>query len=133
MQILDIIHLHGSIIDDVTYSNISRINFKEHMTTLNNNTRLNKSDVVAGIAEKTGFTKVDSERALDALIDIIKEALQQRREIRLLGFGSFYVSKRNATMARNPRTGEEIKVPETFIPKFRAGKQLKETTVNCVK
>ena len=88
--------------------------------------KINKSDIVSEIAGKTGLTKTDSEKAINAFVAFIEESLKARKEVRLLGFGTFYVSKRNATVARNPRTGEEVKVPETYLPKFKPGKQLKE-------
>ena len=88
--------------------------------------KLNKSDIISQIANKTGLTKTETEKVINAFVSFVEESLKARKEVRLLGFGTFYVSKRNATTARNPRTGEEVKVPETYLPKFKPGKQLKD-------
>jgi DNA-binding protein HU-beta len=87
---------------------------------------MNKSELIAGIADLSGLTKTDSERALSSFIQTIERTLKSGDDVRLVGFGTFSVTKRGATVARNPRTGKEIKIPERTVPKFKAGKQLKE-------
>ncbi len=87
---------------------------------------MNKNELVAAIAEKADLTKADAGKALDAITDAITEDLKQGEEVRLLGFGTFYVSRSEARDGRNPRTGETIKIKASNQPKFRAGKGLKE-------
>lgn len=88
---------------------------------------MNKNDLVAYVAEKTGVAKAEAERLLDAVLDGIVDALKRDDDVRLVGFGTFVVTKRKAGKGRNPRTGETIDIPATRQPKFRPGKQLKET------
>lgn len=88
---------------------------------------MNKSELISGIAEISGLTKADSERALDAFIKTVESTLKSGDDIRLVGFGTFCVATRSATIARNPRTGEEISIPERTVPKFKPGKQLKDS------
>ncbi|GAB5045656.1 HU family DNA-binding protein [Thermodesulfovibrio sp. TK110] len=87
---------------------------------------MTKAELVSKIAAKAELTKAEAAKALDATIDAIKEALKKGDKVTLVGFGSFYVSKRKARKGRNPRTGQEIKIPATKVPKFTAGKSLKE-------
>lgn len=87
---------------------------------------MNKGELVASISDKSGLTKIDSERALEAIIDSVTEALKNGDEVRLVGFGTFTTSDRPASDGRNPRTGEKIKIPAHRVPKFKAGKQLKD-------
>ncbi len=87
---------------------------------------MNKSDLVAAVASKSGLTKADAERAIDATFDSITASLKKKEEVRLIGFGTFAVSDRPASEGRNPRTGEKIKIAAKKLPKFRPGKQLKE-------
>ena len=87
---------------------------------------MNKNDLITRIADNAGITKADATRAADAVIDAITSALKTGDEVRLVGFGTFSVSKRAATEGRNPRTGEKIKIPESRQPKFKAGKGLKD-------
>lgn len=91
-----------------------------------NKSIINKANLVDLIAKESALTKADSQRALDAVISSIQKGLKQGKEIRLVGFGTFAVAHRKATVGRNPRTGQEIKIPATRLPKFRAGKVLKE-------
>ena len=86
-----------------------------------------KADLISEMANISGLSKVDAENALNSFCKAIEKFLKGGKEVRLIGFGSFYVSKRAATVARNPRTGQEVKVPETLVPKFKAGKQLKNS------
>lgn len=90
---------------------------------------MNKSELVASIAEISKLTKIDSEKALDAIIKTVEDTLKAGEEIRLVGFGTFSVVKKAATTGRNPRTGEEIKIPERISPKFKPGKQLKDAVI----
>ena len=87
---------------------------------------MTKTDLVEAIAEQTGMTKVDSERALSALIGVISKALGRGQSVQITGFGTFEARKRAARKARNPQTGAEIDVPATTVPAFRAGKALKD-------
>ncbi len=90
---------------------------------------MNKNELVTEMAEKSGLTKADATRAVDAFIATVTEALKNSDEVRLVGFGTFAVGERKATTGRNPRTGEEIKISASKQPKFKAGKSLK-TAVN---
>jgi len=98
---------------------------------------VNKNEFVAAVADNKSLTKLDLSKAsvsiiIDAVLETIESALKKGDEVRLVGFGNFYVSKREASKGRNPRTGEEIDIESSRMPKFRAGKQLKEI-VNSVK
>ena len=88
---------------------------------------MNKTELVAAIAEKTELTKKDSEKALKAFIDVVTEELKKGEKVQLVGFGTFEVAKRNARTGKNPQTGAAIKIPASKAPKFKAGKALKET------
>jgi DNA-binding protein HU-beta len=88
---------------------------------------VNKVDLIAKVAEETGLSKTDATRAVDSVFDIITKALKKGDEVRLVGFGTFNVSKRAASVGRNPRTGEQIEIPASKQPKFRAGKGLKDS------
>ncbi len=87
---------------------------------------MNKSELIAAIAAKTGETKKDAEATLNAFIDVVTEALVKGDKVQLVGFGSFEVRKRAARKGRNPQTKEEIKIPASKSPVFKAGKALKE-------
>lgn len=87
---------------------------------------MNKNDLVAAVADSTGLSKADANRAVEAVIETITKSLKKGTEVRLVGFGTFNVSHRRATEGRNPRTGETIKIPASKQPKFRAGKALKD-------
>ncbi len=87
---------------------------------------MNKSELVAALAEKTEFSKKDAEKALNSFIDVINGSLAKGEKVQLIGFGTFDVKKRPARMARNPRTGEEIKIAASKAPTFKAGKALKD-------
>lgn len=88
---------------------------------------MNKGEFVDELAERTGFTKKDSKKALDSTLDVITEALKGNEEVLLTGFGKFEVRARKATTRLNPRTGDEVQVPAKVVPKFKKGKNLKET------
>lgn len=87
---------------------------------------MNKSELVASVAQISGETKATAERCVNAVVDSITAALQKGDDVRIVGFGSFAVQQRKATKGRNPRTGEEINIPASKQPKFKAGKELKD-------
>ena len=87
---------------------------------------MNKSDLIAAIAAKTGETKKDAEATLNAFVEVITESLAKEEKVQLVGFGSFEVRKRAARKGRNPQTKEEIKIPASKAPVFKAGKALKD-------
>lgn len=87
---------------------------------------MNKAELVAKVAEKTQMTKKDVEKAVNAVVEVIEEALISGDKVSLVGFGTFEVRSRAARTGRNPRTKEEIKIPATRIPAFKAAKSLKE-------
>lgn len=87
---------------------------------------MNKSDLIAAIAAKTGETKKCAEASLNAMTEAITEALVKGDKVQLVGFGSFEVRKRAARKGRNPQTKEEIKIPASKAPVFKAGKALKD-------
>tara|TARA_B100000315_G_scaffold252805_1_gene290342 strand:+ start:284 stop:556 length:273 start_codon:yes stop_codon:yes gene_type:complete len=87
---------------------------------------MNKSELVSAVANNSGLTKSDAEKAVDGVFDAISGALSSGGEVRVVGFGSFSVVDRKATTGRNPRTGEAIQIPASKRPKFKAGKGLKQ-------
>ena len=87
---------------------------------------MNKAELVAAIAAKTGDTKKGAEASVNAFVDVITDALAKGDKVQLVGFGSFEVRKRAARKGRNPRTKEEIKIPASKAPVFKAGKALKD-------
>ena len=87
---------------------------------------MNKTELVAAIAEKTELTKKEAEKALKAFTDIVAEELAKGEKIQLVGFGTFEVSERAEREGRNPMTGETIKIAASKTPKFKAGKALKD-------
>ena len=87
---------------------------------------MNKSDLVAAMSAKTGKTKKESEEALEAFVASVTESLKKGDKVQLVGFGSFEVRKRAARKGRNPQTKEEIKIPASKAPVFKAGKALKD-------
>lgn len=90
---------------------------------------MNKQELVTQVAQYSGLTKSDAEKALDATIQAITTSLQSGGDVRLVGFGTFSTSHRQASEGRNPRTGEKIAIPARRLPKFSPGKQLKEAVV----
>ena len=88
---------------------------------------MNKAELIAAIAAKTGETKKAAEETVNAFVDVVTEALKSGEKVQLVGFGSFEVRKRAARKGRNPQTKEEIKIPASKAPVFKAGKALKET------
>ena len=87
---------------------------------------MNKSELVDAISKKTGASKKASEASLNAMVETISTALKKGDKVQLIGFGSFEVRKRAARKGRNPQTGEEMKVPASKAPVFKAGKALKD-------
>ena len=87
---------------------------------------MNKTELIAAVAEKTGLTKKDAERAVNAAIDAVSAALVAGDKVQIAGFGTFEAKARAARTARNPRTGEDIQIAATRIPAFKAGKALKD-------
>ena len=87
---------------------------------------MNKADMIEQIAQAAEVSKSAAERAVDALVSAIKTSLKKGDMVTLVGFGTFYVGKRKARAGRNPRTGEALSIAAAKIPKFRAGKALKD-------
>lgn len=87
---------------------------------------MNKAELVEAMATKTGETKKSAEASLNAFVEVVTEALKKGEKIQLVGFGSFEVRKRASRKGRNPQTGEELKIPASKAPVFKAGKALKE-------
>ena len=87
---------------------------------------MNKADLVAAVAEKASISKKDSEKAVNAAFDAITEALVAGDKVQLVGFGAFETKERSARVGRNPKTKEEIQIPASRVPAFKAGKALKD-------
>ena len=87
---------------------------------------MNKGELVAAVAAKTEMTKKDSELALNAILDVIAESMADGQKVQLIGFGTFEAKSRPARVARNPRTGEAVKIEACKAPAFKAGKALKD-------
>lgn len=87
---------------------------------------MNKAELIAAIAAKTGETKKSAEESVNAFVSVVTEALTKGDKVQLVGFGSFEVRKRAARKGRNPQTKAEIKIPASKAPVFKAGKALKE-------
>ena len=87
---------------------------------------MNKGELVAALAAKTDLSKKDAEAALNGLVEVISDTIANGEKVQLIGFGTFEVKARPARVARNPRTGEEVKIAASKAPSFKAGKALKE-------
>ena len=87
---------------------------------------MNKNDLIAEVADRTGLSRADATKAVDYVFETITDSLKKGDEVRLVGFGTFHVAKRAASEGRNPRTGEKINIPASRQPKFKAGKALKD-------
>ncbi|HUW73943.1 MAG TPA: HU family DNA-binding protein [Methyloceanibacter sp.] len=87
---------------------------------------MNKAELVANVAKESELSKDAAEKAVDATFKNIEKALQGGDVVRIVGFGNFQVAQRKASVGRNPRTGAEVQIPASKVPKFRAGKALKE-------
>lgn len=88
---------------------------------------MNKTELVAAMAEKAQLSKKDAEAALKAFTDVVAEELKKGEKIQLVGFGTFEVSERAARTGRNPQTGAEMTIAASKAPKFKAGKALKDS------
>lgn len=87
---------------------------------------MNKNELIAAVAEKAGTSKKDAAAAVDSVINVITEALQNGEKIQLVGFGTFEVKERAARTGKNPRTGETVEIAAAKVPGFKAGKALKD-------
>lgn len=87
---------------------------------------MNKGELVGAVADKAGLDRKQAGQAIEATLEAITDALTRGEEVKLVGFGSFIVTKRPAGEARNPRTGETVRVEESMAPKFKAGAGLKQ-------
>ena len=87
---------------------------------------VNKTELIAKVAETTELPKKDVSKAVDGIFQAISEALQNGEKVQLVGFGNFEVRERSARKGRNPQTGEEISIPASKVPAFKPGKALKE-------
>lgn len=86
---------------------------------------MNKTELIAKVAEATEMTKKEATQSVEAILSVITEALRSGEKVQLIGFGNFEVRDRAARKGRNPQTGEEIEIPASKVPAFRPGKQLK--------
>ena len=88
--------------------------------------KMNRTELISAMSEKSELTKVDTEKALKAFIDTVTEELKNGGKVQLVGFGTFEVAERAERQGRNPKTGEAITIPASKSPKFKAGKALKD-------
>ena len=88
---------------------------------------MNKTELVAAMADAAGLSRKDAEKALKAFTDVVAEELKKDGKVQLVGFGTFEVSKRAARGGRNPQTGKTMSIPASKAPKFKAGKALKDS------
>ena len=88
---------------------------------------MNKTELVAAMADNAGLSKKDAEKALKAFTDVVAEELKKGEKVQLVGFGTFEVAEREAREGRNPRTGETMTIAASKSPKFKAGKALKDS------
>jgi DNA-binding protein HU-beta len=88
---------------------------------------VNKNDLVAAVSSDTGLSKADAAKAVDGVFNTVTGALRSGDDVRLVGFGTFSVVNRKASVGRNPRTGATIQIPASKQPKFKAGKGLKQS------
>ena len=87
---------------------------------------MNKTELIDAIAKETGLSKKDSEKAVKAFTDAVSKELKKKGKVQLVGFGTFETAKRAARTGKNPQTGAAIKIPAATVPKFKAGKALKD-------
>jgi DNA-binding protein HU-beta len=87
---------------------------------------MNKQDLISAVSDAAGITKADASKAVEGVFDTITGALKKGDEVRLVGFGTFSVTKRKASTGRNPRTGATMEIKASSQPKFKAGKGLKD-------
>ncbi len=87
---------------------------------------MNKTELIEAMAKETGLSKAQTEKALKAFTATVTKELKKKGKVQLVGFGTFETSKRKARKGKNPQTGEAIKIPAAVVPKFKAGKALKD-------
>ena len=87
---------------------------------------MNKTELVAAVAEKAGISKSDAEKALNAFTSVVTKELKNGERIQLVGFGTFETAKRKAREGKTPQTGDKISIPSSLLPKFKPGKSLKD-------
>ena len=87
---------------------------------------MNKAELISAVAEKTGLSKKDSEKAINATFDTITLSMEAGEKVQLVGFGAFDIKERAARIGRNPKTKESIKIPASKVPVFKAGKAMKD-------
>jgi DNA-binding protein HU-beta len=88
---------------------------------------MNKAQLIEAVAKNTKMTKVDVENTINTALDTIKKSVKKGEDVTLIGFGTFTKTKRKARTGRNPQTGKEIKIPAMTVPKFRPGREFKDT------
>lgn len=94
---------------------------------------MNKTELIGAVAEKAQMTKKDAEKAVNAVLTAVEEAMAKGDKVQLVGFGTFEVRQRAARTGRNPQTGKEIKIAATKVPAFKPGKALKDSVVTTKK
>ena len=87
---------------------------------------MNKAELINAIADETGLSKKDTEATINSFVNVVSNALENKNKVQLIGFGTFETRERAARKGRNPQTNEEIKIPASTTPAFKAGKALKE-------
>ena len=87
---------------------------------------MNKQDLIGHVADRAGLSRTEASRAVETTLEVITSALKRGDEVRLVGFGNFSVTRRKASVGRNPRTGEPMQIKASSQPKFRPGRILKE-------
>jgi DNA-binding protein HU-beta len=92
---------------------------------------MNRSELIDAIAKQTGATKADTDRFLNGFTSIVEKNIKRKEGVKLVGFGTFSVSKRKARLGRNPQSGEEIQIPARTVPVFRPGSLLKQSVNNA--
>lgn len=88
---------------------------------------MNKAELISAVAEKTGLSKKDSEKVINATFETITTSMEAGEKVQLVGFGVFDVKERGVRIGRNPKTKEEIEIPASRVPTFKAGKALKDS------
>jgi len=88
---------------------------------------MNKAELIEKVSKETNLTKNDVEKSLNSITDVVKKTLKKGEYVKLVGFGTFSKSKRKARTGRNPQTGAEIKIPACSVPRFKPGKEFKDT------
>jgi DNA-binding protein HU-beta len=88
---------------------------------------MNKTQLVDALAQHTSLTKTSVEEIINATVDLIKKSVKKGEDVTLVGFGTFTKAKRKARSGRNPQTGKEIKIPAMTVPRFRPGKEFKDS------